>query len=81
MSLDLRALIDTAITARGAGAETALARAVAERLGNAGRWENLRSQINRYRKGKRADGYAATLPLHVAEIILDELRLDVVPRA
>lgn len=79
--ISVRGIIDAAITARGDGAETALARKIAERLGNGRSMENVRSQISRFRKGKRADGGRASLPLPMLEIILDELSIDLVPRS
>lgn len=77
--IDFRRSITDAISARGPGAETRLAAAVAARTD--GLMENVRSQISRFRSGKRADGARASLPLPVLEIVLDELGIDLVARS
>lgn len=77
--IDFRSTVAHALAARGPGAETKLATAVAARTG--GLMENVRSQISRFRSGKRADGARASLPLPVLEIVLDELGIELVGRA
>lgn len=79
--IDLRGAIEAAIIARGEGAQAALARAVCVRLETPGRVDGVQSQISRFRKGARADGFAASLPLPLLEIVLDELGLEIVPRS